>query len=388
MPNPNPLRMDPTLTAGIRRRFVAMLRRKFSAIRRGLIRLIVDEDALGLLPRRVVNSLPTDDSNPERLPPVFAPGSLGILDLEPTRFRSSDLRINDRWRALSSPDKVREFEAWLRQQFRLDVLGTDEEALWRAYVEDGYRRGAGRAFDDVNRSRRFAPGEGAFYDGSRREFLRSTFAQPVSVERVKLLAGRVFTDLRGITDAAATVMTRTLADGLVRGLSPREVARELVRGLDSVGLNRALTLARTEIIRAHAEGQLDGLESLGIEEVGVSVEWTTAGNPCPLCAPLKGMVLKISEARGMLPRHPNCRCAWRPANVGEDRRGQKRSRRELLGAVGKSVKRETGEDTVREAKEKSRWVGADLEPSRERPRSVLNSVSRWIVNHVRAKRKL
>ena len=68
-------------------------------------------------------------------------------------------------------------------------------------------------------------------------------------------------------------------------------------------------------IRAHNEGQLEAMEGLGAEEVGVAVEWSTSGlgvtkrgypSPCKVCAPLKGIVLSLKEAHGLLPRHPNC----------------------------------------------------------------------------------
>src|SRR5690606_33704519 len=86
----------------------------------------------------------------------------------------------------------------------------------------------------------------------------------------------------------------------------REIARELNRQID-VGAKRAATIARTEIVRAHNEGALDALEELGVDEIGVMVEWSTAGDNrvCPLCRPLEGVILKTKEAHGMFPRHPN-----------------------------------------------------------------------------------
>jgi hypothetical protein len=51
-----------------------------------------------------------------------------------------------------------------------------------------------------------------------------------------------------------------------------------------------------------------------VEEVGVAVEWSVTKTPdgqieqevCKMCRPLQGVVLKLAEARGMLPRHPSC----------------------------------------------------------------------------------
>jgi SPP1 gp7 family putative phage head morphogenesis protein len=220
---------------------------------------------------------------------------------------------NQRWRFRSDPDKVREFKAWLNQQLRSRVVGQSEEALWRAYVEEGFRKGAGRAFDDTSRVRRAtrvreeltSADPAAFRAGRREEFLRSAFGRPVAVEKVKLLAGRSFDDLEDITSTMSNRMVRALADGLVRGQGPREIARTLAAEVD-IGRGRAETIARTEIIRSHAEGQLEALEQLGVESVGVAVEWSIADeNACPRCQAMQGVVLKLAEARGMIPLHPS-----------------------------------------------------------------------------------
>ena len=75
-----------------------------------------------------------------------------------------------------------------------------------------------------------------------------------------------------------------------------------------------MTLARTEVINAYTEGTLDSYERLGVEEVQGRAEWSTAGDDrvCPQCAGMEGAVFTIREARGLIPLHPNCRCAWLP----------------------------------------------------------------------------
>jgi hypothetical protein len=61
-------------------------------------------------------------------------------------------------------------------------------------------------------------------------------------------------------------------------------------------------------IHAHAEGQLDAFDRLGIKDLGIQAEWSTAGDErvCPLCQGYEGKIMPISEARGMIPLHPNC----------------------------------------------------------------------------------
>lgn len=217
---------------------------------------------------------------------------------------------NTRWATQTYPQKIRLFQEWLRQQIDAELLS--DHQLWEAYIQQGFQRGAGRAFDDTRRVRR-ATEDLAFYRGSRDQFLRSAFAQPVSVERVQILAGRAFTEIEGLTQDMTRQMSRTLVDGLIMGANPRDLGTLLAGRID-VSVSRGITIARTEIIRAHADGQLAGLEALGVQEVGVMVEWSTSGvgttaegnpSPCDICAPLEGTVLTLEEAKGMLPRHPN-----------------------------------------------------------------------------------
>lgn len=217
----------------------------------------------------------------------------------------------------TSSDKVLAFQRWLSQQMQSFITGRTQEDLWRMYAEAGYRKGAGRAFDDA---KGVLKGQKAldYYSGTKDEFLRSSFANPVSVEKVKLLAGRSFDDLENITADMSTRMSRVLTDGLVQGQSPREVARALNKAVD-IGSKRALDIAATECIRCHAEGQLDALERLGVEQVGAAVEWGDAGDEkvCERCSTLNGITLTIKEARGKIPLHVRCRCAWLPADIAD-----------------------------------------------------------------------
>lgn len=309
---PNPLRIDPTRTAGLRRAFMAAVRRKFRKLAVEVVKLIRDEDALGLLPTK--------------------------------SFSFNSIAANNRWKYQSDPEKVKAFKAWLKSQIASQIIGKDEEELWKRYVEEGFRKGAARAFDDTKKPLKAVRDQSAmdFYAGSKDAFLRSAFGRPVAIEKVKLLAGRSFDDLEGITERMSRDMVRGLTDGLVRGMGPREIARELA---DDVGISqgRALLVARTEIVRAFADGQLTALEELGVEEVGVMVEWSTSGlgetalgnpSPCEKCAEMQGVVLKIDEARGLIPLHPGCLCSWIPANVNEDTKDQTRGKSLIESAFG------------------------------------------------------
>src|SRR5690606_28972829 len=87
----------------------------------------------------------------------------------------------------------------------------------------------------------------------------------------------------------------------------------------------------------------------------------TAGDDsvCELCGSLEGVIFTVEEARGLLPRHPNCRCAWIPADVGETDKGQKRGE-EKKKAIEKSVQAEAPKKELEQVVEETAWPGADL----------------------------
>jgi len=330
---PNPLRADPSRTAGLRRRFIAEINRHFAKLRREIRQLVVTEDAFGLE--------------------------------KPKAFALTGNADRQRWRFLTDDKKVSAFAEWLQGQMDAGLLALTGDKHWsQAYVESAYKQGVIRAWIDTNKKELGLGERSDFYAGSRAQFLRQSFGGPESLSKFKLLATRSYEGLRGVSSQMSATMARTLANGLANGYGLYQVANELSKAT-SMPIARARTIARTEIMHAHAEGQLDSFEALGVEELGVLAEWSTAGDNlvCPLCAPLEGMVLTIKEARGKIPRHPNCRCTWIPANVSEKESGQKRTKSRIKAAIKKSLKKETKAKTDEQAKARSTWAGADLTPS-------------------------
>jgi hypothetical protein len=120
------------------------------------------------------------------------------------------------------------------------------------------------------------------------------------------------------------------------------------------------------------------MDDMGVTELGAAVEWSTAGDGrvCEMCAPLNGIVLTTKEARGLLPRHDECRCCWTPANVGEDTKGQKRTKEAIKDAIDKSVKAEICELSQSEPAEQkmcSSWKGAMVSIAEKRPKNIFDN---------------
>jgi len=317
----NPLKLDPSRTTLIRRRFVADMKRRFAAIRRAVYQLVVTDDAFGL-------------SDP------------------------SQLQINVEravWRFQSDPQKINSFKRWLKTQVSKDVLQVSGSGKpWMSeYIESSYKKAQLRSYEDVY---------GKLADTSlSMESIDSmvgvSLSGPVATKKIELIYTRAFNDLEGVTDAMGQKLSRILANGLSEGRNPRYIARQMTKDIDKLTKTRALVIARTETIAANAESQLDAYDALGIEKVQVMAEWQTAGDNrvCGMCGPMEGDILKVEEARGLIPRHPNCRCAWvpitePPTNKEDLRRSIKRS---VLAEAPKKQK------TVKAGKERSTWAGKE-----------------------------
>ncbi len=271
------LKRDPSRTTLLRRRLANAMKTRFRRLRQAIRELVVTDDALGLV--------------------------LGT---------PVEMQVRQAWRFQTDSNKVISYRKWLQGQVDEKILtvgGVDGKPWTSDYVEHAYKKGMGRAYGDVTRL------EAGIFEGTREQFLQDAFNAPEMLSKIELVSTRAFTQLRGVTDAMSQQMSRILADGLAAGKGPAAVARELTDNVTKLTNTRALVLARTEIIHAHAEGQLDGFERLGVKEVGIEAELSTAGDDlvCERCSAVEsdGPYL-VKKARGMIPVHPNCRCAWVP----------------------------------------------------------------------------
>jgi SPP1 gp7 family putative phage head morphogenesis protein len=80
---------------------------------------------------------------------------------------------------------------------------------------------------------------------------------------------------------------------------------------------RAETIGRTEIARAHVQGNLTAWKASGVVD---KKEWLTAEACCDECAELNGMIVDIDDEfpGGDAPLHPNCLCVELPVLTEQD----------------------------------------------------------------------
>ena len=295
-------RVDPTQTGAIRTRFIAEMRRRFKVIKDLIWEALVEQDVLGV---------GISPSGKQRM------AATEFLRQFGTRNRVGD-QVPERnaFAFTRSSDRVAAFMEWLRMENATNVLqvslGTPvrqaAEASWmNVYIDTSYRKGVRDAATKLSKG-------GAKVSSS---WVREALNRPIHADRVGLAYTRAFSELDGITKAMEQKISRVLAQGIAEGKNPRAIASTLYDEVDKFTESRAVVLARTEVISAHAEASLNSYEEAGIEGVEVEAEWSTAGDDrvCEECESMEGQTFDMDEARGMIPAHPQCRCAWIPKVV-------------------------------------------------------------------------
>lgn len=264
-------RTDPTQTTTLRNRFEGEAYRRFRRLKGRIRKQIEEEDGFGLRTNR------------------------GRFEFE------------------RDEEKVSAFMEWLREAQREEILTVEQgtpvnragrKAWTQTYIETAYQSGIAQAGKKMR---------GAGVEVADR-WVDSAFNRPIHADRVGLAYTRAYQELEGITEAMDQQISRELAQGIAEGRNPRDIARALNNRVDKIGVTRARTLARTEVIATHAEASLNAYEEAGVEGVDAQAEFSTAGDArvCPECESLEGTTRSINEARGVIPVHPNCRCAWIP----------------------------------------------------------------------------
>lgn len=264
-------RIDPTKTNGVRSRFERELVRRLKLVADGIKKYVVEENR-------------------------FKPVANAVGD-----FTYPD-----------APDKVNKFMRHLRYLQDKDFLEIQRGAGTKSgnkrwsdvYLQSSYQKGLANAYGQVRKA-------GVTVE---QRWIDSAFFRPIHADRAGLIYTRAYQELEGITAAIDTKMSATLADGMIEGRGSLDIARQLSEDVQSIGVTRARRIARTEVTRAHADATLNSYEESEIEGVNLLSEFTSIDDNarCPTCEKLEGKQYTVSEARGVIPVHPNCRCGWTP----------------------------------------------------------------------------
>jgi SPP1 gp7 family putative phage head morphogenesis protein len=272
---------------------------------------IVDNDAFGIQPDNLT-FLEQQLTNQQLLP------------LSP--LRSKAFAFN------TTAEKIAGFMEWLESQEERGILEIVRrpgirpgiQAGWSdIYIDSAYQKGIRRARAEMRKLGLPVPSLESVPGG-----IGAVMNQPVHADRVAVLYARTFEDLKTVAGQMNAQIRRELADGLTTGLArgiaegknPNVIARELVRDLNNrvtkIGITRARTIARTEIIRAHHLATIAEYRQADSEMlVEVKAEWSTAGDDrvCSICIDFEANnPYTLDEIEPLIPAHANCRCSALP----------------------------------------------------------------------------
>lgn len=135
-------------------------------------------------------------------------------------------------------------------------------------------------------------------------------------------AGSPLADLfNGFGAEAADKAAKALITGVTLGHNPRQIAPQVQDAL-GVSRNRALTIARTEALRAYRSANLETFRANS--DVVDQWVWQAAldSRTCAACIAMNGTKHSLDEEMGS---HPNCRCVQSPLTKSWD---------DILGAFG------------------------------------------------------
>ena len=305
---------DPTHTTTLRNRWAGEMRSRFNELVKVVRMSVDDEDCFGL-------------KGGGEQPQTFQ-ANLSTAGNEAFMFSTSGEKVNAFMRWFRS-----QVDAGILEVREFEQIGSSINQAWtNKYVYDSYKRGVIRARYELRK---------AGFDVPTMEAtggVEVSMGTPFHLERVGVLYSRVFEDLRGITTQMDTQISRVLSQGLIDGDGPRLLARKLVgtingSGIGDLGLTdtlgrfiparrRAEILARTEVIRAHHQANIQEYKNWRAENVYVVAEFLTAGDSrvCDRCAAIaaQGKVYTLEEIQNIIPVHPQCRCIALPTKKKPD----------------------------------------------------------------------
>lgn len=195
--------------------------------------------------------------------------------------------------------------------------------------------------------------------GHTRGTLLTSAQLALNVQRAQVVAAAAKIELQGIMEVVSQRAVRSVAQQLIDRTSRMVAVRGITSAIQNIGVVRSNGLANYAVVKAHAAGTLDALQTAGVRQVGIQAEFErhhlttdapyqlrtnirrtlrsgrrrrsieraegrleaafeqvnveTAGDSrvCPVCEEIaEGGPYDIDHARTLIPAHINCRCAF------------------------------------------------------------------------------
>ena len=190
-----------------------------------------------------------------------------------------------------------DIDHWLEIELTREILEPSQTIIIRN-IREAYRRGLVKSSHDIK---------------SLMDIDIAGGITPRDWDALILLQDISFNRIRDCTLEMKNAITYSCSRGIMEGWGINKIAYEIRHNLDGnsrMGIARAKTIARTEIIDAYNTAAEDRYKQAGLSDK--EIVWITSFDErtCPVCSGYDGMTLAQTGERP--PVHPNCRCSLAP----------------------------------------------------------------------------
>lgn len=197
------------------------------------------------------------------------------------------------------------------------ILGADRVRNWFTvgYVLPAYEKGAAQAWRNLGV-------QSAEYAATRPTLQSLLLSEPYQA-RIGLISAREFELMKGLSASVKSTMSQQLTAGLVQGIGPREISKNL-QTQAGIEKRRANMIARTEINQALRTARLDETQDAAQRlQIQVKVLHISALSPTtrPTHAARSGHLFTVQEERDWYAEDANainCKCTTSEALVDDN----------------------------------------------------------------------
>ena len=183
-------------------------------------------------------------------------------------------------------------DRWLTRQGD-EIIIQPSKPVTERNIRQAYRKGAHKALSQLTDA-------------------QITYLTPADWDAFLLLEDINFSRIKDATVTMQNAITYSTQRGILEGWGINKIAYEIrrnIKGNSNMGMHRAKTIARTEVINAYNVAAQNKYKQNGVKKY----IWITSFDErtCEICSSLDGKIFSVGHGE-VPPVHPNCRCSTSP----------------------------------------------------------------------------
>ena len=200
--------------------------------------------------------------------------------------------INKKVKARTVRTITDDIDSWLTHQSDDLILMPSRPVITRN-IRQSYRKGANKALQALTDT-------------------QIDYLTAMDWDAFMLLEDINFSRIKDCTVAMNNAITYSAQRGVLEGWGSNKIAYEIrrnIKGNSNMGIHRAKTIARTEVINAYNTAAQNKYKQNGVKKY----IWITSFDErtCDICSSLDGKIFSVGRGE-VPPVHPNCRCSTSP----------------------------------------------------------------------------